>query len=245
MGKVLNIVVAENWAGSDWHDSYYTTRYLKYAGKFFVPADKIIQVIAEGIHDDMSGYHEQWDNNEPVYHFKDCTPSTEEIARILSKRGEWTCTGEEYHKARIVKEFDGTIKLDLSHDVGDVTRYHVRQIPAEKVGYLPVEVFYAPWKGAYTVRRCYATGAFNSYEAAESFNKSVPKLNEASIAYCRHERYVEIINKADLNGNEWFKMQKRVVKEAMNKKINMFNNKVFAINATSHFENIFYKRDNI
>lgn len=233
--KTVNIITAEIFMGIDWHDDHTRVKRLSLGDNYFIPDECINDIIAKDAFETISEYAETYDG-KTTYFYKNHAPAVEDIKNIINNRSEWSYMAEdEYHIATIsCDEPDCIIKVDLSTEYEYIIRYYITRIPVDKIAYLPIEAWYAPWKGAFTVQRCYTDKAFSSFEEADAFNKSLPELDRS----CAYERYVEIIDADTLNNSEWFTYQCKVINTAKKRNIDIFDDKYFAISVRKHCENL-------
>ncbi len=224
----MKIITALITTGFDWHDMSDHKEYLKEDASLDIKNP--IRIIAQDMYERIRKYNE---NHEHPVLTEENIPTVASLISILESRTKYETSNEFYGLEVYYNKEQDAYTIDFWEQCTYTVSYYITIIDDENIMYVPIEEFLAPWKGAYTVEKAYVTDGFDTYEEAEKHIIKAPVQT-----YCSRRNYVAIMDRKIMADNIWWTRQKEIVNSAKEKGIDLFDEKVWAIDGLRHLENI-------
>lgn len=165
----------------DWHDWTEYSQTIKYKNGVDIPKDKIMPVIARNIKKIIK-----------------CPAGTIEAAL---KENEHEFINEDNYSVKLSKTSYGYSLRIIDNEAECNIDYHIKEIPDDKVVYLPVREYITAPKVTAGVQRCF-TPYFTSYEEAVKAMKTLP--NPPKGIFRRQKSNLIVDNVDDLEDDLWY-----------------------------------------
>lgn len=220
----MKVLIKTNYGGVDWHDSRTVDNYLKQEGTYNISdSDLIIAQDAYKMATEMVTTTKNPDGTIASKKELKDIPCSNVFLETVKTKGTLTLRGGEEVEfetsdGMLQKDSDLEFYLDAtgenvkvceSYLFGQVT-YHTtyieQEIPDDKVGYIAVENFLAPYKGVDCIQRFYHEPYTSLEEAQQALEDMRLHTREESKCCGESVKELHIVNVDTIKEQNWYKI---------------------------------------